>query len=194
MKTSMLTVLLMSLTALALFCFAAPSAKAQTYTVTLDGGNAGCNSGTGTLIVSGITLELIAPNCYFGTVGDDSGASTCTSSDCTGAGDFINVAAAGSYTFQNTTSPYSNAGACDTAGCSVDTKNENFVLGIPAGGIGGSANTTLALGATGNTAVTADFHDAVVLTPEPGSYLLFGSGLLGLGAIFRKKLGRARVA
>jgi PEP-CTERM motif-containing protein len=31
-------------------------------------------------------------------------------------------------------------------------------------------------------------------TPEPSSYLLFGSGLLALGAIFRKRLGRTRVA
>jgi hypothetical protein len=29
------------------------------------------------------------------------------------------------------------------------------------------------------------------LSPEPASYLLFGSGLLGLGAIFRKRLARA---
>jgi hypothetical protein len=193
MRFSKVTMLWVSAVAFALFYLAAPSATAQTYTVTLDGGNAGCNSGTGTLIVSGITLELIAPNCYFGTVGHDSGASTCTSANCTGAGDFINTTTAGSYTFQNTTSPYGNAGACDTAGCSVDAQNENFVLGIPSGGIGGSANTTIALGATGNTPVTVDF-DKAVLTPEPGSYLLFGSGLLGLGAIFRKKIGLARAA
>jgi PEP-CTERM motif len=31
-------------------------------------------------------------------------------------------------------------------------------------------------------------------SPEPSSYLLFGSGLLALGAVFRKKLGRARAA
>jgi len=187
MAMSKLTVLVLSVVILGLFCLATPSARASTYIVTLDGGNPGCSSGTATLTITGITLELIAPNCYFGTVGDDSGASTCTSSDCTGAGDFINVAAAGSYTFQNTTSPYGNAGACDTAGCSVDAESENFVLGIPSGGIGSSSNTTIALGATGNTPVTVDFHDAV-LTPEPGTFLLFGSGLLGLGAIFRKKL------
>jgi hypothetical protein len=44
-----------------------------------------------------------------------------------------------------------------------------------------------------NKAITVEFDDAT-MTPEPASYLLFGSGLLGLGAIFRKKLGRARVA
>jgi len=32
---------------------------------------------------------------------------------------------------------------------------------------------------------------ANAISPEPASYLLFGSGLLGLGAIFRKKLARA---
>jgi hypothetical protein len=32
---------------------------------------------------------------------------------------------------------------------------------------------------------------ANALSPEPASYLLFGSGLLGLGAIFRKKLASA---
>jgi hypothetical protein len=35
---------------------------------------------------------------------------------------------------------------------------------------------------------------ANAISPEPASYLLFGSGLLGLGAIFRKKLASAGAA
>jgi hypothetical protein len=56
-----------------------------------------------------------------------------------------------------------------------------------------SSPVVLAGSAVGGKAFTVDIDDAK-LAPEPASYLLFGSGLLVLGAIFRKKLGRARVA
>ena len=69
---------------------------------------------------------------------------------------------------------------------------ENFTLTVHDAGCAasGPAVCNLALGTVGgNTAVDVQFDDAV-LAPEPASYLLFGSGLLSLGAIFRKKLGR----
>ena len=84
--SSKLTLLVTSVAALALFCFAAPSAKAQTYLVKIQAGTAGidCNDagGTGILIISGDTLEFFGGTgngCYFGQVGYGAGASTCTS-------------------------------------------------------------------------------------------------------------------
>lgn len=98
--------------------------------------------------------------------------------------------------------PVDNAGACTSStNCSFgydDPVNkggkgvENFTLTVHDAGCAasGPAVCNLALGTVGgNTAVDVQFDDAV-LAPEPASYLLFGSGLLSLGAIFRKKLGR----
>jgi hypothetical protein len=38
----------------------------------------------------------------------------------------------------------------------------------------------------GDTLATADFN--IQVTPEPGSYLLFGTGLLALGFLVKSKL------
>lgn len=65
----------MFVAALALFSFATPSAKAQTYIVTITGGSAGgCSmaGSMGTLTISGDTLEFTSTShCYFRTVGYD---------------------------------------------------------------------------------------------------------------------------
>jgi hypothetical protein len=77
--------------------------------------------------------------------------------------------------------------------CTVSASTYGFNIIIPSGGFETTSGTPVVLAgsaAGGNTAFTIDFNDAK-LTPEPASYLLFGSGLLGLVAIFRKKLGRA---
>jgi hypothetical protein len=196
-----LNFLVMSAAVLVLFFFAAaPSAKAQTYDVKITGGTGtlgtGCNDAgtTGILTISGETLEFTsASGCYFGTVGFDSGFSTCNNSvDCS---TLSSLTAGAGYFFQNLTSPYTNAGACNTSSaCSAATQNENFVLNVGSGGITGSANTALQLGAVGNTPEDVQFNDGVLVTPEPVSFLLFGSGLLVLGVSFRKKLGLSNAA
>jgi hypothetical protein len=61
------------------------------------------------------------------------------------------------------------------------------------GACGGGSNSCISLGSNNSLdkGLGVEFDD-LVETPEPSSYLLFGSGLLGLAAIFRKKLGRTR--
>jgi hypothetical protein len=192
--SSKLTLFVVSVVVLVLFCFAAvPSAKATvtTYSVTITGGSGGgCASGnTGLLTINSTTdtLELTSSGgCYFGTVGYDSGASTCNqTANCSTLGSL----AAGQYGFNDPSGDTSNAGACTTASsCSVAATNENFQLIIPSGGFA-SGTTDINLASVGNTGRSVSFDDPVLVTPEPVSFLLFGSGLLVLGAIFRKKLG-----
>jgi hypothetical protein len=194
-----LVLIVMSVAALAFFCFAAPSAKATQYSVTITAGSGGgCASGnTGTLTISGGTLEFTSTGgCYFGTVGFNSGASTCTSSNCSS---LDSLTASTQYGFADTLGAPDNAGGCSSSSaCSFAFLNENFQLIIPSVGFGSSSSThpvNINLGSVGgNTPLSVSFDDPILITPEPASYLLFGSGLLGLGAIIRKKLGRARVA
>jgi hypothetical protein len=215
-----LTFLAISVAMLTLFCSAAPSAKATitNYTVNIVTGGlpagSGCASGTGLLTINSTlnTLEftsLSGSGCYFGevTTGTPSpgeyatygeGPGTCTAS-CSDLGNFTLPAGAGdSIQFVG-----SNIGACssssspNTSHCTQSAGGFNFIFNVSSvtGGFfdATSANPNIIdTGSSGNNApVKVEFDDAV-LTPEPASYLLFGSGLLCLGAIFRKKLGRGR--
>ena len=207
--SSKLTLLAMFVAVLGLFLFTTPSAKAQTYSVTITGGSAGgCSAkgAAGTLVISGDTLEFTSTSdCYFGNImqdgnGFDSGPSNCTNAATTPPPGLscttLSIANVGSneYTFTDTSRDVDNAGACTSStNCSSADVNENFTLTVHDANCAtsGSAVCNLALGTVGgNTAVDVQFDDAELVTPEPASYLLFGSGLLGLGAIFRKKLGR----
>jgi hypothetical protein len=195
-SSSKLTLLAISVAVLALFCLAAPSAKATEYTVTITGGSGGgCYAGhTGILTISGDTLELTSSGgCYFGTVGYDSGASTCTSTNCS----TLDSPVSGTqYGFADTSGDLDNAGGCSSSSaCSFASVNENFQLIIPSGGFNSGSTTNINLGTVGgNKALSVGFDDPVRIAPEPASYLLYGSGLLGLGAIFRKRLGLGRSA
>lgn len=208
MKVKKLTLLVMSVAALALFCFAASSAKAQTYNVKITGGTGSCLSdsgATGTLTINTTsdTLEFTAPgDCYFGANGPSAtatpgfGPSTCSGSNCS------TLPAAGvTYTFSNQSGAggsTNNAGACDgtsSADCSTEANTFNFTLNVPSAVNGGFTSTThsnaLATGGHNGDHLPSVQFDDVTQTPEPASYLLFGSGLLGLAAFCRKKLGRA---
>jgi hypothetical protein len=185
---------------LLLLCIAvAPSASAQTYTVNITGGSgptSGCSSGTGTLTIGpGNSLEFTSTNgCYFGAVGYEAGPATQCLTNCS---DLSTLPSGTTITFQG-----SNVGACSanaTADCSVSHSTEGFNLEISSAGFlttSSSGDDELVLGSTGQVGgfkpPTVEFDDAVLVTPEPASYLLFGSGLLALGGIFRKKLGLSR--
>jgi len=199
--SSKLTLLVISVAALAWFCFAAPSATAQTYTVTLTGGGGGqcVGAGTGGLTISGDTLEFLgniggSGGCYFGTTGYLEGPATCTAASVgASCADLGALEAGAQYTFSSSLGDPTNAGAClNSTTCTAASSTDNFVLLIPVAGFDTSSTTNLNFGGAG-----PDYHvgfDDPVPTPELASYLLFGSGLLGLGAFFRKKLGPGRAA
>jgi hypothetical protein len=180
---------------------AAPSTSAQTFNVTITGGSGGgCSSGnTGTLTIGpGNSLEFTSTGgCYFGKVGFDAGASTCTSSNCSTLSEIL---ANTEYVFMNSgsTSTATNAGGCQTSSnCSANAANDNFVVyfndAAACGSTGGHANSCIELGSTNNSGKAFDV-DFMIVTPEPASFLLFGSGLLVLGMVLRKKLGLGRSA
>jgi len=186
---------------LVLVCLsAAPSANAQTYSVSITGGSGGgCSSGnTGTLTIGpGNTLEFTSTGgCYFGHVfGTGPGSSsTCTSLNCSTLSEILaNV----EYVFSNgATLNTTNAGGCETSSdCSAAAANNNFVVyfndAAACGRSGGHANSCIELGAVNNSGKAFDV-DFYIVTPEPASFLLFGTGLLGLGVFLRKKLGLGR--
>jgi len=175
---------LLAVAVLALFCIAVRSAKAQTYDVTLTGGTGGgCAFGnTGVLTISGDALEFISTgDCNFGTPGLGSGAATCTGSDCSSLD-----------TFGATHYIFTDVGGCDS---STDCTAANSSLSMDfyyddPGAFAGGTNSCISLGSNNSLdkGLGVEFDD-LVETPEPSSILLFGSGLLGLGAIFRQKLG-----
>jgi hypothetical protein len=206
MKIRKLTPLAVSVAALALFCLTAPSAKAQTYIVTITGGTGTCLSDTGTTgtltlnTTSDTLIFTAAGDCYFGANGTgatatpDFGASTCGGSNCS------TLPASGvTYTFSNQTGAggsKNNAGACNgtsSTDCSIEADTFNFTLNVPTAVNGGFTSTShsdaLAIGGNSSDHLVSVQFDDATLAPEPSSYLLFGSGLLALGAIFRKKLG-----
>jgi hypothetical protein len=199
-----LTFLAMSAAMVTLFCFAAiPSAKATvtTYDVNVTSGSPTCASTTGVVTIDSTadTFEFTdsSAGCYFGGVGP--GTTTTDDYGPTGAGDcktnctpdLATLPPSTDITFQG-----SQVGGCSTSStCTTSSSGYMLDMVIPSLANGGFKTTTsfVALEGShtgGNTAFTIDFDDAT-LSPEPASYLLFGSGLLGLGAIFRKKLGRA---
>jgi hypothetical protein len=202
-----------------LFCIAAPSAKATEYSVTLTGGGGdactGHGSTPGILTISGTTLEFVGDtsfsggDCYFGAGssatngGYLSGSATCTSGPNGHSATCVDLTSltAGTYTFaNNSTEIYNGEGCIDSAVCApegdgkgdVSGEFNNFTLTLPSNFLtGGSA--ALAVGNTGiGNTYFVDFDNPVLITPEPVSYLLFGSGLLVLGAILRKKTGPSR--
>jgi len=200
-----LTFVVVSVAAISFFCIAAaPSATAQTYKVTITGGSAGgCNvaGAEGTLVISGGTLEFTSTSdCSFGTVGFDSGPSKCTNAASGLSCASLSIANVGANEYVFMDAPKDNAGACTSStNCSagVDIPGgavENFTLTVNDANCAasGPAVCNLALGSVGgNTPVDVQFDDAKRVTPEPASFLLFGSGLLGLAAILRKRLRRS---
>jgi hypothetical protein len=190
--------------ALCALCFAVPSANAQSYNVSLTGGGGGqcTGTGTGTLAISGDTLEFLgnvggAGGCYFGTNGYLSGPSTCTSASSGASCSSLDALIAGAlYTFSSSAAHPDNAGACkDATHCSTPANTLNFVLIIPSAGFDSASTTNLNLGSEGGNGNT--FHvgfDDPVLTPEPSSYLLFGSAFLILGVFYRRKFVLSRAA
>lgn len=186
---------MMSVAVLALFCFAAvPSAKASdtivTYSVTLTGGTGDCASGTGTLTIDSTadTIELTSSSgCFFGGVGYDSGptgAGAC-GTDCTD----LATRAAGTVIFNG-----AGIGACSTPTKCASGASYTFQLEIPSGGIGGADAIVSGSNGGPNSPIVVDFDKAVLVTPEPSTLLLFGSGMLVLAGVFRKRLGLRRTA
>jgi len=190
-----------------------PSAKASitTYTVTLTGGTTGCTSGTGTLTInsgntptSNDTIELTtSTGCYVGGVGAAPVAGTTGTTDNfgpTGAGDCMTncsdlstLPASTDITFQG-----SDVGACSTSSkCTTSESTFNDQLQISSSGFfTTSSNDVLASSSNGgtNSPITVDFKDATLVTPEPSTLLLFGSGMLLVAGVFRKRLGLGRTA
>jgi hypothetical protein len=127
-----LTLLVMFVAALALFCFGAPSASAQTYIVTITGGSGGgCASGnTGTLVINSATdsFEFTSSGaCYFGAVAPPQAPTTQCLTNCS---DLSSLPASTDITFQG-----DNVGACSTsATCTLSEGSANFQLQIPSGG------------------------------------------------------------
>ena len=84
--------------------------------------------------------------------------------------------------------------ACSTSGCSVSNPiywDENS--GVGCGGTGGGANCPSTafentVGSIPSEAFT--MTGGGVTTPEPSSILLFGSGILGLAGVLRRRLNR----
>lgn len=194
---SKLTLLVISVATLAVFCFAIPS-QAQTYNVKITGGTGGgCAAGnTGTLIVSSGTLEFMSTgDCYFGTVGLNTGASVCNGTNCSPSTDLDNLVGGMEYVFMNTASLTTNVGGCfGSAAGDCTTANTSLSMDVyfdDGSKCGGDSNSCISIGSNNNLnkGLGVDFE---ILTPEPASYLLFGSGLLGLGAFFRKKPGPGR--
>jgi hypothetical protein len=178
--------------ALVLFCVGAvtPARASVTYDITVTP-NSGSWSGSGTFTVSpnpsptGNTLYDVA-----GTGSDAEGTVTGTLS--------VNLV----LTNSSNTLTFSTAGASGTA-CTIE-----FSHGVPDNDLQciSLVSTTGAKGVAGGGTLTFDYtsgqlyvgsastYNGVTLayalvTPEPSTLLLWGTGLLALGAVFRKKLG-----
>jgi hypothetical protein len=145
---SKLTLLAMSVVALALFCFAAPSMKAQTYIVNITSGSPTCAGDTGLLTINSTadTFEFTSSGgCYFGGVGPTpvaTGTLTIDDYGPTGSGDCLTncsaLATIGSgdagdlITFQG-----SDVGGCPSTTATTCTKSApsyGFNIIIPSGG------------------------------------------------------------
>jgi hypothetical protein len=92
--------------------------------------------------------------------------------------------------------PWSGAGfvtlsnACTTSGCSVITPiywDENSGVGCPSPGCPSTAFNS-SIGSIPSESFTLTGTSASGTTPEPSSIMLFGSGILGLAGILRRKL------
>jgi hypothetical protein len=208
--SSKLTLFVVSVVVLVLFCFAAvPPARASTtsYNVTFVSGGigSGCASGdTGTITINSTTdsLEFTSSSgtgCYFGevTTGTPVAGTTVTTYDagpttqCTGnCSDLATLGAGDDITFMG-----ANVGACSPSSkCSTSETGFDYILMISSLGFTAATSASpdiIVSGSNGgsNTPLKVAFDDPTLVTPEPVSFLLFGSGLLVLGAIFRKKLG-----
>lgn len=138
-----------------LFFAAVPSAKATSYSVEITGGTGGgCASGSfGTLTISGSTLEFTSSSgCYFGTVGYDSGASTCNGTHCSPDTNLDNMVADTEYVFMNTSSLTTNVGACSASG-TCTTANTSLSMDVyfdDSGACGGASNDCISVGSNNN--------------------------------------------
>jgi PEP-CTERM motif len=98
------------------------------------------------------------------------------------------------YTFAGV--PWSGAGfvtlsnACTISGCSVSQPiywDENDGIGCPSPGCPSTAYNS-SIGSIGSESFTLTGTTGSGTTPEPSSILLFGSGILGLAGVLRRKL------
>jgi PEP-CTERM motif len=98
------------------------------------------------------------------------------------------------YTFAGV--PWSGAGfvtlsnACTISGCSVSQPiywDENDGVGCPSPGCPSTAYNS-SIGSIPSESFTLTGTTGSGTTPEPGSILLFGSGILGLAGVLRRKL------
>jgi hypothetical protein len=84
--------------------------------------------------------------------------------------------------------------ACSTSGCSVNNPiywDENSGIGCQSPGCPSTAyENTLGSIASESFTLGTPNCDNCGITPEPSSIILFGSGILGLVGILRRKLGR----
>ena len=174
-----LTLLVISVAVLAVFSLAAvPSAKASvTYQLKLtDPGNS-TYSGTGSFTLNQTPSNSSSTQDYtFG------GSNTFPS------GDLLSL----SLTIDNVTF---NASGCNLQ-FNSGTLNNIYGCSFTASGSNPPNINNIQLGATGyslnanpNNSGTSGTVTASLVTPEPSTLLLWGTGLLALGAIFRKKLG-----
>jgi hypothetical protein len=202
MKTNKLTLLAMSVAALALFCFATPSAKAQTDPTIYLGSSATASNDSplsgGTETIDSWTypssgVAVAGANSYVSFLNN-------TGSNWTSITIVATMDSTSGHTFTCGTSPLSPSGtygtavfsSCTAPNPATGTATETFTF---SGGTLDSGdylvftwNNFPTNGGNGplNFAFTAT--PAASPTPEPSSLLLLGTGLLGIAFGARKKL------
>jgi hypothetical protein len=178
---------------LVLFCACAvtPASASVTYILTLSA-NGGSYSGSGTLTASPFPPTTGSGSKFYdvgGTGGDGTLSLNITLSNGSGT----------TFTFSTASSGNSGLGSACSAQLNYPTPSLNSIscdLASNSGGAGTSGGATLDIYDNSGGAVlvgTGSTYNGLSMTsalaPEPSTLLLWGTGLLALGAIFRKKVG-----
>jgi hypothetical protein len=174
------TLLLMSLAVLAVFsAVTAPSAQASatTFDLTLTPYNGSLYGGTGTLTLNQ-SPSFTNPSEFYTIGGTDSLALTVTI-------DSVTFTATGS----GCTAEYTDGTLDSLYNCSFSSTNsQDSLSNIGLYGSSGGYQGTIAGASDGGSITISAASDPPPVAPEPSTWVLWGTGLLGIAIVMRKRL------